>query len=501
MKKYLIIVLAIMATACKQNNEEDHAHNPDGSHVGDETPRLDYTIWTDDTELFVEFPALIVGQPSKFAAHFTVLDKHQPIREGSVTVSLVKGEKGIRSTADAPSSPGIFSPLLQPTGSGEHQLIFDLTTPQYTDKIVIEDIMVYASLDEAKEALGEAGEDGSISFLKEQAWKTAFQTESVTKGEIYDVIKTSGVWQPAQGALKTMVATANGTVSFSSSNLTEGMEVKQGQLLLSVSSQGLASNNLSAEVAKAKANYDQAASEYNRKKELYESKIIPKAAFEKVESNYAIAKAEYQSIASGVSGDSKQIRAPFNGFIRSVNVANGDYVEQGAVLISVATEDSKVLKSQIAPTYGLTMENIKGLWYQTETGDWKNISDSDGEILSISKDVEMESPLISVFARVNDIIAVPDGSLTQVQIAMGDGKQTTIVPESALLEDYGNYSVMVQLSGESFERRSITIGKRNGENVEVLKGLEAGDVVVTTGAYQVKMASMSGTTPAHGHEH
>ncbi|MBA4746763.1 MAG: efflux RND transporter periplasmic adaptor subunit [Muricauda sp.] len=501
MKKYLIIVLALMATACKQNNEEDHAHNPDGSHVGDETPRLDYTIWTDDTELFVEFPALIVGQPSKFAAHFTVLDKHQPVREGSVTVSLVKGEKGIRSTADAPSSPGIFSPLLQPTGSGEHQLIFDLTTPQYTDKIVIEDIMVYASLDEAKEALGEAGEDGSISFLKEQAWKTAFQTEPVTKGEIYDVIKTSGVWQPAQGALKTMVATANGTINFSTLNLTEGMEVTRGQLLLNVSSQGLASNNLSAEVAKAKANYDQAASEYNRKKELYESKIIPKAAFEKVESNYAIAKAEYQSIASGVSGDSKQIRAPFNGFIRSVNVANGDYVEQGAVLISVATEDSKVLKSQIAPTYGLTMENIKGLWYQTETGDWKNISDSDGEILSISKDVEMESPLISVFARVNDIIAVPDGSLTQVQIAMGDGKQTTLVPESALLEDYGNYSVMVQLSGESFERRSITIGKRNGENVEVLKGLEAGDVVVTTGAYQVKMASMSGTTPAHGHEH
>ena len=104
-----------MAIACKQNNEEDHAHNPDGSHVGDETPRLDYTIWTDDTELFVEFPILIVGQPSKFAAHFTVLDKHQPVREGSVTVSLVKGEKGIRSTAEAPSSPGIFSPLLQPT--------------------------------------------------------------------------------------------------------------------------------------------------------------------------------------------------------------------------------------------------------------------------------------------------------------------------------------------------------------------------------------------------
>ncbi len=490
-----------MAIACKQNNEDNHAHNPDGSHVGEEIPRVDYTIWTDQTELFVEFPVLIVGQPSKFAAHFTVMDKHQPVREGSVTVSLIKGDKGIRATAESPSSPGIFSPIIQPKESGIHQLVFDLSTPQYTDKIMIKDLMVYANMEEANNAIDDAGEDGSISFLKEQAWKIEFQTASVMNGEIYDVIKTSGVWQPAQGSVKTMVATANGTVNFATTNLTEGTEVKQGQLLMNVSSQGLASNNLSAEIAKAKANYDQATSEYNRKKELYESKIIPKSEFEKVESNYAIAKSQYQSLASGVSGGSKQIRAPFDGFIRSVNVANGDYAEQGTVLISVATEQSKVLKSQIAPTYGLTMQNIKNVWYQTEIGNWKSILDSEGEILSISKDVERDSPLISVYAKVNDAINLPDGSLTQVQIAMGNGEQGTLVPESALLEDYGNYSVMVQLSGESFERRPISIGKRNGKNVEVLKGLQVGDVVVTTGAYQVKMASMSGSTPAHGHEH
>ncbi|MCP4055263.1 efflux RND transporter periplasmic adaptor subunit [Mesoflavibacter sp. CH_XMU1422-2] len=501
MKKYVIIVLAFMAIACKQNNEDNHAHNPDGSHVGEEIPRVDYTIWTDQTELFVEFPVLIVGQPSKFAAHFTVMDKHQPVREGSVTVSLIKGDKGIRATAESPSSPGIFSPIIQPKESGIHQLVFDLSTPQYTDKIMIKDLMVYANMEEANNAIDDAGEDGSISFLKEQAWKIEFQTASVMNGEIYDVIKTSGVWQPAQGSVKTMVATANGTVNFATTNLTEGTEVKQGQLLMNVSSQGLASNNLSAEIAKAKANYDQATSEYNRKKELYESKIIPKSEFEKVESNYAIAKSQYQSLASGVSGGSKQIRAPFDGFIRSVNVANGDYAEQGTVLISVATEQSKVLKSQIAPTYGLTMQNIKNVWYQTEIGNWKSILDSEGEILSISKDVERDSPLISVYAKVNDAINLPDGSLTQVQIAMGNGEQGTLVPESALLEDYGNYSVMVQLSGESFERRPISIGKRNGKNVEVLKGLQVGDVVVTTGAYQVKMASMSGSTPAHGHEH
>jgi len=490
-----------MAIACKQNNEDNHAHNPDGSHVGEEIPRVDYTIWTNQTELFVEFPVLIVGQPSKFAAHFTVMDKHQPVREGSVTVSLIKGDKGIRATAESPSSPGIFSPIIQPKESGIHQLVFDLSTPQYKDKIVIKDLMVYANMEEANKAISDAGEDGSISFLKEQAWKIEFQTAPVIKGEIYDVIKTSGVWQPAQGSVKTMVATANGTVNFASTNLTEGTEVKQGQLLMNVSSQGLASNNLSAEIAKAKANYDQATSEYNRKKELYESKIIPKSEFEKIESNYAIAKSQYQSLASGVSGGSKQIRAPFDGFIKSITVSNGDYVEQGVALVTVGTHQSRVLKAQLAPNYGLAMGNVQGIWYQDIDNQWKDVTDAEGKILSIGKDVERENPLISVFAEVNATVDMPIGSLTPVQIAMGNATQNTMIPVNALLEDYGSYSVIVQLSGESFERRPVKIGKRNGENVEILEGLQVGEVVVTTGAYQVKMASMSGSTPAHGHEH
>ena len=490
-----------MAMSCNNKAEDAHAHNPDGTHAGEEIPRLDHTIWTDKTELFVEFPALIVGNPSRFAAHFTVLDKHQPVREGSVTVSLIKGDKGIRNTAEAPSSPGIFSPTIQPKEAGNYQLVFKIKTPEYSDKITIDDVTVYANADEAIKALGTAEDDGSISFLKEQAWKIDFQTAPVVNGKIYDVINTTGVWTPASGSVKTLVAKSNGVVDFAVSNLTEGTLVKRGQLLINVSSQGLASNNLSTDIASAKAKYEQAKSEYDRKKELYESKIVPKAEFEKVESNYNIAKSNYQSLASGVSGGGKQIRAPFDGYITAINVANGDYVDQGVSLVTVGTHQSRVLKTQIAPSYGLTIENAQGIWYQTKDGQWSNVASSGGSILSIAKDVDKSIPLISVFAQVNDDVEMPEGSLTQVQIAMGNATQNTIIPVNALLEDYGSYSVMVQLSGESFERRAVKIGKRNGENVEILQGLEIGEVVVTTGAYQVKMASMSGSTPAHGHEH
>ena len=500
--KYIFIVLAFLALSCNDKAEDAHAHNADGSHVGEDIPRTDYTIWTDKTELFVEFPALIVGSPSRFAAHFTVLEGHQPVRDGSVTVSLIKDDKGIRNTANAPSSPGIFSPSIQPKEAGTYQLVFDIKTPMLTDRIVIEDITVFADIEKAKGVLGtEAEDDGSISFLKEQAWKIDFQTAPVISDTIYDVINTSGVWMPSPGSAKSLVANADGLVDFAIANLTEGTPVKKGQLLMTLSSRGLAANNLGAEIASAKAKFQQAKSEYDRKKELYESKIVPKSEFEKVESDFLVARSNYEALSAGVSGSGKQVRAPFNGFVKSINVSNGEYAAQGKPLVSVGTHESKMLKTQVSPSSGLTMENVQGIWFQTEAAQWKSVTDAGGTILSIGKDVERDNPLLSIYAQVNEEVDMPEGSLTQVQIAMGNAKKGISIPVNALLEDYGSYSVIAQLSGESFERRPIKIGKRNGDNVEIVQGLQVGEVVVTTGAYQVKMASMSGSAPAHGHEH
>ncbi|MGB6152256.1 MAG: efflux RND transporter periplasmic adaptor subunit, partial [Pricia sp.] len=471
-------------------------------HVGEEVPRMGYTLWTDKTELFVEFPALIVGDLSRFAAHFTVLDGHRPVGEGSVTVSLIKDGKGIRNTADAPSSPGIFSPAIQPKEAGTYQLVFDLTTPTLEDRIVIGNVPVFSNLEKAQEALGtEAEDDGGIPFLKEQAWKMDFQTAPVVRDTIYDIINTSGVWMPSPGSAKSLVANADGLVDFAIENLTEGTTVKKGQLLMTISSSGLATNNLGAEIASTKAKYQQAKSEYERKKELYESKIVPKSEFEKVESDFLVAKSNYETLSAGVSGSGKQVRAPFDGFIKSINVSNGEYAAQGKPLVSVGTHQSKMLKTQVAPSSGLTMENVQGIWYRDEDAQWKKVSDTGGSILSIGKDVERENPLISVYAQINEEVDMPEGSLTEVQIAMGSAKEGMTIPVNALLEDYGSYSVIAQLAGESFERRPVKIGKRNGPNVDILSGLEAGEMVVTRGAYQVKMASMSGSTPAHGHEH
>lgn len=502
--RYIIVLLSLLVFSCQSTDEHGHSHNEEGghSHASEEKPSVDYTVWTDQTELFVEFPALVVGETSRFAAHFTVLKGHQPVREGKVTVSLIKGDKGIRHSVDNPSSPGIFGPSLQPSEAGSYQLVFDLTTPAYSDRIVLNNIPVFASVEEATKTLSDEEEDGNaITFLKEQAWKMEFETSPVLKKNVYQIIPTSGIWKVAPSDYQTLVASASGRVNFSKGILTEGSPVRKGQVLMTISGTGLTTNNLSTEIQNAKADYEQAKSEYERKKELFESKIVPKSEFELVEQKYLIARTNYETLSNGYNAGGKQVVATMNGYIKSIVATNGNFVNQGDALVTVTSHSSSLLEVQVSPKYSSELQNIQDIWYQPKTGIWSSLNETGGKIISTGKEVEPNKPLISVFAEVNEGVEMPEGNFTEAQLAIGNSSENLVVPISCLMEDYGNYSVIVQLSGESFERRNVILGNRNGSYVEIIKGLSLGEVVVSKGAYQVKMASMSGQAPAHGHAH
>ena len=59
----------------------------------------------------------------------------------------------------------------------------------------------------------------------------------------------------------------------------------------------------------------------------------------------------------------------------------------------------------------------------------------------------------------------------------------------------------VQVEGERFERRALTLGPRSLGWVGVKEGLAAGEQVVTRGGYELKLTAASGAIPQHGHVH
>lgn len=501
---YLLLLLLI--SSCRPETTGDHGHDHEDTdshaHANEGIPTEAHTIWTDKTELFVEYPVLVVGNTSRFAAHFTILDGHQPVRQGQVTVSLVSGNKGIRHTVDAPVSPGIFTPALQPKEAGTGQLIFTIQSNGLSDTISIDNVTVIPSVEDAKQAVGDHDEDsGAISFLKEQAWKLEFQTERVMEGEVYDVIHTSGIWQVAPSDNKTLVANTNGTVSLTNQDLTEGTRVRKGQTLMVISSAGLTSGNLEASIQQARAELDQAKAEFERKQQLHASDIIPKAELEEVERKYLIAKSNYETLIAGYTGKGKPVIVPFDGYVKSLRAGNGAFVEEGAALLTITRQESGLLEIQVSPAYASALGDIRDIWYQAGDESWYSLDQSGGTVLSVGKEVSPENPLLPVFARIKGYVSMPEGSFTEVQIATGPSATAPVIPVTALLEDYGQFSVIVQLGGESFERRPVTVGHRNGNLAEITGGLTTGEMIVTRGAYQVKMASLSGQVPAHGHTH
>ena len=80
-------------------------------------------------------------------------------------------------------------------------------------------------------------------------------------------------------------------------------------------------------------------------------------------------------------------------------------------------------------------------------------------------------------------------------------EEALVVPVSALVDEDGRAVAFVQVSGETFEKRDLTLGIRDGAFVQVLSGLAEGERVVTKGAYAIRLASVSTTIPAHGHAH
>ncbi|MEQ9022939.1 MAG: HlyD family secretion protein, partial [Pseudomonadales bacterium] len=145
---------------------------------------------------------------------------------------------------------------------------------------------------------------------------------------------------------------------------------------------------------------------------MYNSKIVPKAEFEQVEQKYQVAKTNYETLSSGYSAGGKQVTAPMNGYIKSIQAVNGGFANQGDALVTVTSHKSSLLEVRVSPKYSADLQNIQNLWYQPKPGAWSSLKDRGGKIISVGKEVESDQPLISVFAEVYEGVEMPEGSYT-----------------------------------------------------------------------------------------
>ena len=497
----LLAGLLVLAFGCHSHDhphdDDAHAHEPEGPES------LSFTIRTDKAELFVEFPPLTVGQESGFAAHFSRMDNFRAVTEGTAKVALLKGSNEVASNlADSPSSPGIFRLALTPTEAGQFRLAFFIATSGITDTIYIEDIEVYPNKEAAIAANPPQPKGDGISFLKEQAWKVDFGIAQAKRGSIHEVIRTSGEILPVKGEETLLSTNTSGIVFFKSKNLMEGREVQAGETLFTVNSKGLTEKNLEEKFLVAKARLEKAKADLERSKPLLEQKIISQKKFDERKMEQAIAEAEFQTLSGSFKTGGVVFTAPFSGIIKQLPVSDGQFVAEGTALVSLTRNRKLLIQGEVPQSHFSQLKNVRSAHFKTP---WQeqvhSIEDFNGRLVSYGKVTGDGGHYIPILFEVDNRGDLLAGSFVDLYLLTRPVEHALILPKSALMQDYGQFYVYVQTEGESFEKREVKTGIADGQRVQIISGLEAGEWVVTTGAYQIKMASMSSTIPAHGHSH
>ena len=197
--------------------------------------------------------------------------------------------------------------------------------------------------------------------------------------------------------------------------------------------------------------------------------------------------------------------APISGEIVGAEHVEGEYVEsQGTVYrlldLSRVWITAHVSEFDLAGVGEAPGALLKFAAYPERTFDV--IGEMDGRLAHVGRVVDPETRTIALrYEAENPDGLFRDGMFAEVFLETETVVEVIAIPEDAIIMDNGRPVAFVLIHGEAFQKRVLDLGVRDGKLVEVRAGIEAGERVVTEGAYLVKLAAASPASFGEGHAH
>ena len=501
----ILAASGLLAFACSKAPAPAETPEPEG---------LSVTRWTTTTELFAEYPPLVLGETSRFAVHLTRMDTFKPLLDGRVEVRLEGGEAAEVFATDAPSRPGIFGVDVRPTRAGKRTLVIELKARGLSDAHRIEGVTVHPNTDAAR--MVPAGSEGApgISFLKEQQWSLDFSTAVVTTGTVRDSLTVPARVTARPGGAADVLAPIDGRL-ISADDAPLGALVAKGHVLARLLPPASAPADL-PQVQRARAEAESALGLATRDRERAErltragaapAKRLDEARATEEQAKARLAAAEaslaqFNAARSGAAADTGGafvVRSPLTGVIAQRDAAIGANVSAGTMLFRIVDVGQLHVVGEV-PDADVPRARLAQAGEIDVPGEPARVSV--GRPVSMGGVLDPATRTLSMtFAFDNRTRRLAVGQTTSLYLLMAETTARPVVPAAAIVDDAGRPIVFVQRDGETFERRAVTVGARSGDLVQILEGVTTGERVVTAGAYLVRLASLSTSVPAHGHVH
>lgn len=242
----------------------------------------------------------------------------------------------------------------------------------------------------------------------------------------------------------------------------------------------------------AKQEMELALKSLKREKDLVQNKVGIQKEMEEAEVNYELKKKDYENALASlkvyqiepdelVLGQPLVVRSPIAGEVVADHIVLGQYIKEDADPVAVVANLDKVwvvanVKEKDLPLIQSLDEveiHLVALPEQAFTGKIYHISEMlDEDTRSVEVLIECDNTARLMKPAMYGSVKLSDRETDLIRI-----------PTAAILQEENSPYVLVSLGNNSFLRQRITTGISDNDKTVILSGLNAGDTIISTGAF------------------
>lgn len=296
---------------------------------------------------------------------------------------------------------------------------------------------------------------------------TPVEVAAVERGELAPVYLATAALEAEREA--TLLAEMAGEVV--SIEVEEGDRVVAGQVLARVDH-----TRQALELRQIASVADRLANDVARNEALVERRMISREAYDRAryESDTQVAAVELKRLDLGKTA----IRAPFAGVVTRRFIKDGQWLKREAPAFAIADFTRLQARIDVPERSVALIRPGVPVRFEADAIPGRTFS---ARIERIAPVVDQASGTVAAVVQVDNAdFALRPGLFVRLGVNYERIADAVLVPRAALVEDDGQRHVFVVADGKA-RKREVRLGLADGERVQVLEGLDAGDQVVVVG--------------------
>ncbi|MCX6936549.1 MAG: efflux RND transporter periplasmic adaptor subunit [Verrucomicrobia bacterium] len=258
-------------------------------------------------------------------------------------------------------------------------------------------------------------------------------------------------------------------------NFTEGTPVKVGDVLVKIDD-----STLVASLRRAEARRELARFREQRLAKLVDEGGVSKFDYDAARSELAVQEAECSLILADIR--KTEIRAPFDGTVGLRFVSLGAYVNPTTRIATLQKVSNLKVDFSVPERYATRIHAGAPVSFKV-AGSPRVFT---GEVYAVEPRIDVGTRTLLLRAKCNnpDFALIP-GIFADIEFTVSQAENALLVPAIAVISGLDERFVFIAKEGKA-QRVRVTTGPRTSTQVQIIKGLNPGDVVLTTGVQQLR---------------